>query len=177
MSTWVALLRGVNVGGNKRVDKQQLTALCESLGLRNVRTVLNSGNAIFESSARSAARLASAIEAALVEREGFHANTVVLVAAQLAAIHAGNPLGAPDDPSRFLVAFPYGEGALEKARPLVQMAWEPDAIACTDAAVYLDARRGILQSPLVEAFSRATRDGFTTRNWATLEKLLAAAAR
>lgn len=173
MTTWVALLRGINVGKAKRIAMADLRALCESLGYRNVRTVLNSGNVLFETNARKPETLAKNLEAALVGSAGFHANTVVLSMEAMRAIQAGNPLGTPPDPSRFLVAFPYGTGALDVLTPLLASNWQPDAIATTSAAAYLHARSGILQSPLMLAFQRATGDRFTTRNWATLEKMVA----
>lgn len=174
MTTWVAFLRGINVGRAKRISMADLRSLCESLGHARVRTVLNSGNVVFESRARSAAALAGPFEAALKARHGFAANTVFIRADVLRRIAHANPLGSPQNPSQFLVAFPYGEDAMAQATPLGRRAWSPDRLALTPDALYLDAASGLLESALANEFMRTTKDAFTTRNWSTVQKVLEA---
>ena len=67
---YLALLRGINVGGNRKVDMLQLQALCEELGLAHVQTYINTGNVIF-TSRKKAARLQTELEQAIVDRFGF----------------------------------------------------------------------------------------------------------
>ena len=106
MQTWIALLRGINVGKAKRVPMAELRGLLEGLGYTNVATLLNSGNAVFRAQGRSAASVAAAVEAAIAKRFGFEVPVVIRTAAELKAIVRENPLGdRAADPSRTLVAF------------------------------------------------------------------------
>ena len=172
MTTWVAFLRGVNVGRAKRIAMADLRALCESLGHANVRTVLNSGNVVFESRSKSPSALARAFEAALEKTHGFHANTVFITRDSLEQIAYANPLGEPRNPSQFLIAFPYDADAMHKAAPLQARDWSPDRIAFSPDALYLDAAKGLLASALVKEFMRITKVAYTTRNWSTVQKVL-----
>lgn len=70
MTKYVALLRGINVGGKKKVEMKQLRVVFEALGLENVQTYINSGNVIFETK-KASNSLVKKIEAALAEKFGF----------------------------------------------------------------------------------------------------------
>jgi uncharacterized protein (DUF1697 family) len=74
---YVALLRGINVGGKNKVDMGTLTAVFEQAGMRSVRTYINSGNVVFSSRARSRARLADLLEQAIATRFGFSVKVLV----------------------------------------------------------------------------------------------------
>jgi uncharacterized protein (DUF1697 family) len=175
MTECIALLRGINVGRAKRVAMADLRSLIEGLGFLDVRTLLNSGNVVFQTARPSPTKVASAIEAAIQKRFEFSVPVVVLTARDLHSIVAENPLAqAADDPSKFLIAF-VGKGAvLAKARPLLDVVWAPEAVAIGRMAAYLWCARGIIDSNLIKAFSRVTADAATTRNWGTVLKLQAA---
>ncbi|MBL8513918.1 MAG: DUF1697 domain-containing protein [Betaproteobacteria bacterium] len=175
MTPWIGFLRGINVGRAKRIAMADLRDLCESLGHQNVRTVLNSGNVVFDSRAKSAAALSASLEAALNKTHGFHANTVFVALDELQAIMRASPFGKPANPSQFLIAFPYDAQAMQLAAPLKARAWAPDRVAFAEDAIYLDAASGLLKSALVNEFMRITKDTFTTRNWATVGKVIEAA--
>lgn len=172
MTPWIAFLRGVNVGRAKRISMADLRALCVSLGHTNVRTVLNSGNVIFDSTAKNPSTLARGFESALEKAHGFHANTVFVTRDSLERIVHANPLGEPRNPAQFLIAFPYGAEAMRTAVPLQARDWSPDRIAFSSDALYLDAATGLLDSALVSEFTRITKDTLTTRNWATVQKVM-----
>jgi uncharacterized protein (DUF1697 family) len=177
MAPFALLLRGVNVGKTKRIAMSDLRALLEGLGHSNVRTLLNSGNAVF-----SAARGTSAAHAAAIRREigrklGFDVAVVVVSAAELDAIVKENRLReAAKDPSRFLVAFACDPKALDAAQGLCAKPWRPDAIAVGSRAAYLWCAAGLIESKLVQAFARAAGERATLRNWATVLKLQAMCA-
>jgi uncharacterized protein (DUF1697 family) len=178
MTTYIALLRGINVGRAKRLAMADLRDLLEGLGYKNARTVLNSGNAIFEANRSTASKLAQSIEAGIERRFGFTAATIVLTAAELAAIVRKNPLAdAANDPSQYLVAFASSKAALAKAKPLLAESWTPEALAIGSAAAYVWCSKGILASKLLPEFGRLTGDGVTTRNWSTVLKILAASCQ
>ena len=170
-TTWVALLRGINVGKAKRVAMADLRALVESLGYADVRTLLNSGNVVFEGAAGNPLTVAARLEAALVERLAVESRIVVLTAAELASALDANPLDAPDDPARFLIACFVDANAAERAHPLAAQRWDPDRFAVAGRVAWLSCATGLLKSPLVKAFGRAAGDTATTRNWTTMTKL------
>jgi uncharacterized protein (DUF1697 family) len=175
LSTCIALLRGINVGRAKRIAMADLRALLESLGHTNVRTLLNSGNAIFETPRPNVSKLARAIEASVASKFGFTAPVVVITAAELATIVHAHPLKAvANDPAKYLVAFVATPATLTTIKPLLKQTWQPDALAVGTHAAYLWCAKGVLESKLMQAFARASGETVTTRNWATVLKLHAA---
>src|ERR1700729_666571 len=106
MSDCVALIRGINVGRGKRISMADLRDIMIDLGHTNVRTLLNSGNVLFQSKHRNVAKLAASIESAIDAACGFSAAVSVMTARELDLIVDENPLlHAVDDHARHLVAF------------------------------------------------------------------------
>src|SRR3954468_14393721 len=106
MIRYVALLRGINVGGNKKVPMARLRELLQGLGYTEVATLLQSGNAVFTSKEKSPAKVVKQLEAAIAEEFGFEVSVVVRTRDEVAAAIKANPLpGAEDNPSQFLVTF------------------------------------------------------------------------
>lgn len=175
MTECIALLRGINVGRAKRIAMADLRNLLEGLGCTEVRTILNSGNAVFQAPKISTRALASDIAAAIQARFGFPVPVLVHTAREFNAIVAENSLPeAEQDPSKFLVAFVSAKTDLAKAKPLLDETWKPDRIAIGSRAAYLWCASGILESQLLQKFSRLLGASITTRNWATVLKLQAA---
>jgi uncharacterized protein (DUF1697 family) len=174
MLSHIALLRGVNVGRGNRVAMADLRAVTESLGHTRARTLLNSGNLLFD--AEPAPDHAARLEAAFRERLGLRSRVTVLSAADLAAIIAENPLAeVVDQPSRLLVSVFRDPAAAMRLEPLSRQDWGPERLVLTSRAAYAWHPDGISSGELAEAVDRAGKDLVTGRNWATLLKLLAAA--
>jgi uncharacterized protein (DUF1697 family) len=169
---FVALLRGVNVGRAKRIAMAELRALVEGLGHSNVRTLLNSGNVVFEARGGNEGQHAKRLSAAIEKKFGFPVTVVVVSATELAAIVKGNPIKTADHP-RYLVAFAADSSTMGRARALLQQSWAPDALVLGKRAAYLWCATGIADSKLLHALSRATSEAITARNWATVLKLQA----
>lgn len=168
----VALLRGVNVGRAKRVAMADLRALVEGLGYGDVRTLLNSGNVVFSVPAKARGDHAARIEAALAAELGVSSRVLVASAAEVAAVVAGDPLGAAaGDPSRYVVTFVHDPADLAKVSALAARDWAPDALRVGGRVVYTWCERGLLQSPAMDAVGKALGGGATSRNWATVLKL------
>jgi uncharacterized protein (DUF1697 family) len=177
MTTCIALLRGVNVGRAKRLAMADLRDLVEGLGHTNVRTLLNSGNVVFDAHRVNVSKIAQSVEAAITDRFGFSATVVVLTAADLAGVILENPLHvAATDPSKYLVAFVSSTTSLARAKPLLARSWTPEALAVGKRAAYVWCANGIIESKLLQAFGRVTGGVATTRNWATILKLQAVAS-
>jgi len=90
MAAWIALLRGVNVGG-KRLPMAELREELADMGLENVRTYIQSGNAVFDASAEVARDLVSALPPRIEERFGFRPRLLVLSADDLRGAISANP--------------------------------------------------------------------------------------
>jgi uncharacterized protein (DUF1697 family) len=169
---FVVLLRGVNVGKGKRVPMAEFKALLEALGYAEVKTLLNSGNAVFTARDRSGMDHAAAIAAEVERTFGVSTPAIVKSAAEMAAIIHGTPIPPPEGQhSRFLVAFGPGTAALEALRPLLPLARPPERMAVTQAAAYLYCAAGILESEVGAALLGKAGRGVTTRNWATVLKI------
>ena len=171
--TWIALLRGVNVGHAKRVAMADLRALLEGLNCTEVRTLLNSGNAVFGAPPRATpTALASAIEAALHQQLGIGTRVFVLVAGTLAELLAAHPLRAlAGDDAKLLLAI-LAPGVERRALDaLAARDWAPDGLALGPHAAYLWCASGVLDSPVSQAFAKVVGEQATTRNWATMNKL------
>ena len=174
MGKYVALLRGINVGKAKRVAMADLRHAVESLGGTAVQTVLNSGNVCFQSSTRKPAALAPALKAILKDRLQVDCAVQVFEAGTFRAILAANPMPqSAEDPARFLVAFVASPEALAPIRECLPMSCPPDCLAVGDGAAYLWCASGILESPVFKLVTRVAGDTITTRNWSTLQRLLA----
>lgn len=182
----MALLRGVNVGKTKRVPMETLRGLLTGLGCTQVRTLLNSGNAVFQApgppSAARAAGLAAALVAALRLELGFEVPVIVKPARDWAAIVGGHPFarasaatpgGAEPDPSRLLVAVSQQPADLQALKCIEALVSAPEGFAVGPAAAYLHCPGGILDSTAAKALLGKMGQAVTTRNWATTLKIQA----
>lgn len=174
MPQFVVLLRGVNVGTGNRVPMAAFRELLEARGFSEVRTLLNSGNAVFRSAARSAANHAKTISARLQESLGVGVLVVVKSSAEFLAAVAGNPFALLEkDHSRFLVAFAQGETATPGLSVLAPMLQPLELFHIGSHAAYLHCAGGILESKAGSALLGKLGRGVTTRNWRTVLKLKA----
>ncbi len=160
MTGWVALLRAVNVGGTGKLPMAELKALCEGLGLQQVRTYIASGNVVFASD-RGEADLRDAIAAALLERYGKPIGVVVRSAAEVAGLAANNPW--PDRPGNRVVAIFVDE--LLSLEGITGQRGE--VVELGKRAIYVDFTDGQADSKLRIPCAKAG----TTRNMNTVRKL------
>ena len=172
MGRFIVLLRGVNVGKGNKVPMAEFRAALEELGHGDVRTLLNSGNAVFSSTTRGSAKLATDIAAAVQARFGVVTPVIVKSAAEFTAIVAKNPIAPPvSENSRFLVAFAMDRTRIQelaKLRPLLQPG---ERLAVTEHAAYLHCVGGLLESKAGEAILGKAGRSITTRNWGTTLRL------
>ena len=172
----IALLRGINVGRAKRVSMADLRALFEELGYRNVATLLQSGNVVF--TGRVGASTASRLEKAMVDRLGVASRITLIGASELDQAIKEDPLtGVAKNPSRHMIAILNDPADRKLLSPLAREDWSPEAFALGKRAAYFWCPEGILESRVAKAIDRAMGDRVTTRNWATMNKLSALAAK
>jgi uncharacterized protein (DUF1697 family) len=185
MGTYVALLRGINVGGHNKIAMADLKRVIEELGHTEVRTYVNSGNVVFEATGRATAnegdRLGGVIEKAIKAELGVSSAVLVRTAAELAQVAKANPYADETDPKKVHVVFlPSTATAADRkaAKALQQQAADrgsDDELALIKRAAYLHTPSGYGRSVLAEILSRKkaspTSNG-TARNWSTVTKLL-----
>jgi uncharacterized protein (DUF1697 family) len=172
MTTYVALLRGVNIGKAKRVPMAEFRKLLAAQGHTDVVTLLNSGNAVFRSKPGVPARIASDIAEAISRKLKVEVPVIVKSAKEFAAIVADNPfeVGVPDH-SRFLVAFTQDAATLAELAAIESLVAPPERFAIGRHAAYLHCVDGILESKAGEALLGKVGRRATTRNLATTLKL------
>ena len=172
MPTFVALLRGINVGKAKRVAMADLRQVIESLGYSNARTLLNSGNAVFESSRALRKNAAEELREAVANKTGVSSRFILRSDAELAAtVKANTLLKQATDPTRLFALFLADPSGMDKAAPLLKQTWKPEAVATGPQVLYIWCPNGLLESRAMEAFGKALGDGVTVRNWSTVEKI------
>lgn len=154
-----------------------LRALMEDLGHTDVATVLVSGNVVFTASGRTGKAVAGGIEAAIRDRFGMDVRVLVRTVAEVRAVVDHNPLAevAAGAPNRLQVTFVDGAIDGRALAPVLDADWSPEALALGDGVVYAWQPNGMTGSPLGEALTRIPGPTSTTRNLATLQKILAKA--
>jgi uncharacterized protein (DUF1697 family) len=171
--TYIALLRGINVGGRNRVPMAELRSMCGDLGWRGVRTYIQSGNVTFES-AGPRPSLESSLEEAIERQLGLSIPVVVRAAATWRGYVAGNPYPEASRAEANLVML-----ALSKAPPapgavdgLLERAAKGERITLIGDALWIHYRGGVGRSRLSPAlFDRLVGSPVTARNWRTVLKL------
>jgi uncharacterized protein (DUF1697 family) len=178
-ATYVAFLRGINVGGHKKVAMADLREIMGSLGSTNVSTLLNSGNAVFDAPVRPVTEHAGALQGAIKTRLGIDVRVIVRTPEDLARVLAANPIpDALDDPSHYLVGFLAAPVPTERVPAIDSPEDAREVIRLGDGAVYLWYRDGIGRSKLtIDVLERRLGTVTTARNWTTVTKLAALAAR
>ncbi|MFJ8662081.1 DUF1697 domain-containing protein [Streptomyces sp. NPDC093795] len=175
--TYAALLRGINVSGHRKVPMPELRSVLEGLGHRNVRTYLQSGNAVFTTDSPAGEdELTTQVEDAIERHFGFRVDCLVRDGDYLAAVADACPFPAADLEGKQLHAFYFsGPADPERFAAIDQQAHHPQAFALGDRVLYLYAPEGLGRSTLAEAVNRpSVVKGLvvTARNWNTVVKLV-----
>jgi uncharacterized protein (DUF1697 family) len=174
MHTLVSMIRGINVGGHKPLRMDRLRGIHEALGFRNVRTYLQSGNAVFEARSGDADRHAEALERRILRDCGFEAAVCVRTSAELTAALRDNPLALrlAADPkflhATFLVRHGAGTSLDGVALPLAK----GEAALMLGDTIFVYCPSGYGKSKISTMFfERKLALGATTRNWQTVTAL------
>ncbi|MFE2559221.1 DUF1697 domain-containing protein [Streptomyces sp. NPDC059352] len=175
--TYAALLRGINVSGHRKVPMAELRSVIEGLGHRNVRTHLQSGNAVFTTdSASTEDELTAELEDAIEGRFGFRVDCLVRDGDYLAAVAEACPFPAAELEGKQLHAVYYsGPADPERFATIDREAYLPEEFALGDRVLYLYVPEGLGRSKLGDVVSRpAVVKGLvaTARNWNTVVKLV-----
>jgi uncharacterized protein (DUF1697 family) len=177
VTRYVALLRGINVGKTKRMAMADLREMLTGLGYENPRTLLQSGNAVFDADG-SAAEVKSAVERAIAKQFGFEVDVVIRTAKQIDAVLKHDPLGhAADDDSKNMVCFLSGKPKAAAAKELQSRDFAPELYSINGTEVYAWCPKNVHESALLKAVGKAKlADHMTARNWRTVRKIAELAA-
>ena len=178
MTIHIALLRGINVSGHKPVPMAGLKALFAELGFKDAKTYIQSGNVVFRSQGKDAAKSAHALEAGILKTFGFEVPVIVRTAEQLAAVVKANPWRKKKltDSERVYISYLDQAPSKEAAAALAAVAGGNDEFVLSGTEVYILARGGygdsVFSNTLME---KKLKVRSTTRNLETTLKLLAMA--
>lgn len=176
MKTYIALFRGINVGGNNMLPMKALAALLEKLGADSVRTYIQSGNAVFQHQAESVSRLSSSISTAIKESHGFEPQVFLLDLAEMEQVIASNPFPeAESEPKTLHLYFLASVPANPDLKMLDSIKQDNEQFKLIDKVFYLHAPDGIGRSNLAARVEKALGVAVTARNWRTVCKVRAMA--
>ena len=177
--TFVALLRGINVGGKSLISMAELRALVTSLGFEDVATYIQSGNVVFRSPTAGEGAVVAKLEREIAGAFAVSPSVLVRTPAQLEAIAASNPyLSRKADLSKLHVVFLDRPPAARTASELDPERSPPDEFTLQGREIFLHLPHGAGRSKLkLDYFERVLGVRATQRNWNTLLELLALARR
>jgi uncharacterized protein (DUF1697 family) len=180
MARYVALLRGINVGGRNKVAMADLRQIATSLGHTEVATYIQSGNMVFTSPDTSVSGLADALEEVIAARLGVQPAVVVLSRPELARVIADNPFPDEIAPKCLHAVFrreemsPEGIAAVAAAQQRARAKGSRDEAVVVGRTLFLRTPDGLGRSELAAQLARsAAQTAGTARNWATVNRLLA----
>jgi uncharacterized protein (DUF1697 family) len=173
MPQYISLLRGINVGKSKRISKEELIKLHESLGFKNAQTFIQSGNVVFETSISSNKKISDLISKSFQENYGFDVPVVVLTSKELEKVLKKNPYQkeAVKDASKALIGFLSSQPDPAKLRSMNALKSPPNIFKADSSALYLFCPEGVGRAKLPN-FEKTLGVGITFRNARVSEQIL-----
>lgn len=179
MHTYIAFLRGINVGGHKLIKMQELVRIFSDAGCKNVRTYQQAGNVIFESRSANPQKLAKKIEAALEADLGYRLPIVVRSVHELRQLITLNPFKkfSRSKDIMLLIVFLADDSGPTPILPFVSTTEKVEIFATAHGAAFVVARRkkngwfGFPNGVVEKAFKVVA----TTRQWSTVQNVVKAA--
>ncbi|GLU43591.1 DUF1697 domain-containing protein [Allomuricauda sp. NBRC 101325] len=172
-SVFVALLRGINVSGQKKIKMADLRVVLEGMGLQNVQTYIQSGNVVFESVELDKLWLEQTIFAAIKQHYGFEVPTLILKSNEIESIISANPFLGKEEENKFYFVLLKQKPDPNLVLEFNQLQFEQEDFHVSDYCVYLLCKNGYgnakLNNNLIE---KKLKVEATTRNLKTMQKLL-----
>jgi len=172
MKTYIVLLRGINVGGHKKVLMAELRELLSNSGFKNVRTYIQSGNVILESSEENPQNIENIIHKAIIAHFGFEVSILVRTRQELQAVFDNCPfLDEKKINSYFTLLHSIPEKNLIES--VSHISYPNEEFVITDACIYFYCSMGYGNVKFnSNLFERKLKTTTTTRNYKTMVKLL-----
>lgn len=176
MTTYIAFLRGINVGGKNRLSMLELVGIFQALGYENVQTYIQSGNVVFSSNEKIGAKETAKIRAGILEKIGFEPSVMILSQKQLQDAVFHNPF--PSNEGKALhFFFLESHSTQSNLKRLTALKNASEEYAIDDKVFYLYAPAGIGRSKLASSVERTLGVALTARNWNTVSKLASMAKK
>lgn len=178
MGVVIGFLRAVNLAGHNRVSIADLRALCESLGLQDPQTYVQSGNVLFRTKSRDLVTLRRRLETAMERSFSFPVKVMLRTTEELRGIVARNPFaGRPGlEPAKLVVSFLADAPAAQACENFLKIKVGPEELRVSRREAYIYYTNGQGRSKLSAALMERTLGiPGTIRNWNTVTKLLAMA--
>lgn len=172
--TFIALLRGINVGGHNRIPMAELRSICARLGWTEVRTYIQSGNLIFRAVGGDGAELERELEQAVERGFGLSIPVVVRTAADWSRLVGGNPYSAASErePNRVMLALSKAPPRADAVDGLHARAADDERVTRVGDALWIHFAQGTGRSRLSPALlDRLVGSPVTMRNWRTALKI------
>lgn len=173
MATWVALFRGINVGGRNVLPMKDLRSLLEGIGCARVQTYIQSGNAVFDFADAEPLDLARLISETVRNAQGFTPQVFLLTANELAEALAANPFQAAQaNPKTLHLFFLNAHPEPANLMALGDIKSSSEEFRLKGKVFYLHAPDGVGRSKLAAKAEKILGVDVTARNWRTVSKLL-----
>lgn len=175
MPTLISLLRGINVGGHRKIKMAELRALYEALGFLQIRTLLQSGNAIFVTEERDLLAIQGKIESGIRSEFGFDVQVIMRGAEDLMTVLDQHPFQADQlqEPGKLAVVFLSEGPADESVSALIESNPGRETIQARGREIFIHYPDGMARSKLNNQFlERRLGVSTTARNWNTCQRLL-----
>jgi len=179
MPTYIAMLRGINVGGNKKVPMERLRAMFEELGFEQVATYIQSGNVVFEAAKHSPLDLSKKIEERMLAEFGFPASVITRTVEELGKAIRNNPFPKQSgtDPSKVHIAFLSNIPRADAVKKLEALATTSEQLRHSGRETYLYYRDGMGRAKLTgSVLEKVLSVTATARNWNTVNQIYRMAA-
>jgi len=173
MAQYIALFRGINVGGNNMIAMKDLAALLGKLGYANIKTYIQSGNVLFDAPAAKAEAFAKKIGAAIAKSHSFQPEIIVIDKKELAKMAAANPFPkAIKEPKSLHLLVLDAVPKKPDIDGMTALKTESESFKLIGKALYLHTPDGIHRSKLAAKLGKLLGVTATARNWNTVVKLL-----
>jgi uncharacterized protein (DUF1697 family) len=174
MPVYVSMLRGINVGGHKRIKMDQLRVSLGALGFEQIKTYIQSGNVVFKAGKSSPAALSNKTETKILQDFGFSASVISRTADEFSKTIASNPFLKQRgiDHERLHVMFLSDAPKPAALKRLAEVTAPPDQFHASGREIYFHLPNGVSQSVLFKSpVDRILSVVTTTRNWRTVNAI------
>ena len=172
MKIYIALLRGINVSGQKLIKMAELRESLHQAGFKDAKTYIQSGNIILQDSVSAPNRIAERIHQGIQVAYGFDVPVMILVPEDLDVVLANNPFLPEKDPKRLYVTFLSHSPAQDLLDKILQEDYSPEAFILLKKHIYFFSPTGYGRAKMNNNFfEKKLKVEATTRNWRTVNKL------
>ena len=176
MSTYIILLKGINVGGHKKVPMADLRELLTKSGFENVKTYIQSGNVILQSSEKKLVNIEATIKKSILEYFGFEVSVLVMMRSDLKRVFEDSPFSEDEKKASYFIML-HNTPEKELVKVASEKVYEGEAYKIIKDCIYYYSAKGFGQAKFnANFFERKLKTFATARNYNTMVKLLSLSA-